>query len=82
TSSALPPPPVTGETVQYSRASEKQPCRETPQEPVQGEVVSNNGRSQGQGDQEQNNAKPTDLHPLDKDISVHLILTPTEDCTV
>jgi hypothetical protein len=74
TSSALPPPPVTGETVQYSRPSEKQPCRQTPQEPVQGEVVSNDERSHGQEDQEQNNAEPTDLHPLDKDISVHLIL--------
>jgi hypothetical protein len=74
TSSALPPPPMTGETVQYSRPSEKQPCRQAPQEPVQGEVGSNNERSHGQEDQEQNNAEPTDLHPLDKDISVHLIL--------
>ncbi|CAI8007962.1 hypothetical protein GBAR_LOCUS5505 [Geodia barretti] len=74
TSSALPPPPVTERLSSTREPSEKQPCREEPQEPVQGEVVSNNGRSQGQGDQEQNNAKPTDLHPLDKDISVHLIL--------
>ncbi|CAI8047822.1 hypothetical protein GBAR_LOCUS26456, partial [Geodia barretti] len=58
TSSALPPPPVTGETVQYSKR-----CQ-TPQEPVQGEVVSNEGRSQSQGDQEGNNMEPTDLHPL------------------
>ncbi|CAI8053251.1 hypothetical protein GBAR_LOCUS29124, partial [Geodia barretti] len=74
TSSALPPPPVTGETVQYSRPSEKQPCHQTPQEPVQGEVTSNDEISHGQEDQEKNNAEPTDLHPLDKDISVHLIL--------
>ncbi|CAI8055148.1 hypothetical protein GBAR_LOCUS30108 [Geodia barretti] len=65
---------MTGETVQYSRPREKQPCCQTPQEPVQGEVVSNDGRSQGQGEQEGNNEEPTHLHPLDKGISVHLIL--------
>ena len=49
TSSALPPPPMTGETVQYSRASEKQPCRQSPLEPVQGEVVSEITGSRGAG---------------------------------
>ena len=74
-SSALPPPPMTGETVQYSRPSEKQqPCRQTPQEPVQDEVISNEERSHGQEDQEKNNAEPTDLHPLGQQQTVSVWL--------